>query len=208
MPITFLLAAVFVGMVVLTLLSLSLYFLLREIRESRRKAWMFCGIVFAVAVSGIVLFVFLGGMHLHDEVHSRRIQALNITRNIVLGVLNFEGTHKFGPSGTILSDGRFGHSWMTQLLPYLEELALFQQIKLDKPWTDPENHAVFETRIRLFESIMVPQDELRNADGYALSFYAVNERLLPVGERVSFDSITDGTNNTILLGEVKENVRA
>ena len=221
-------AAVIVGGCSLMFFFISLHFLLRGILKPYEKRWTFhqttCvgGILLAVSVSGIAL---LAGIH---EIYwaatskgswidggytitvARRMQTQNNTRNIGLGILNYDAARKFATGGTILPDGRLGHSWETQILPYLEETTLFNQINREKPWTDPEHRTVFETPIRLFESVMGPRGKQHNAAGYALSYYAVNERVLPVGEKVSFDSIAeaDGTSKTILLGEVKGNVRA
>jgi len=137
------------------------------------------------------------------------MQSYNNLKQIGLAAHVFHDKHLYLPmAGTILPDGRLGHSWATQMLPYLEQSTLYEKINLDKPWTDAENRVFFETILDPFRSYMVSRKELHNAAGYALSFYAVNERVLPVGEKVTFDSITDGTSNTILCGEVKGNVRA
>ncbi len=217
--------AVFVGLVSLTLFVLTLHVLLRGILKRYGKSWRrsqtacVAGIILAVCVSGIAL---LAGIHEiywamtsgeawvngGGRIAARRLQTTNDVKQIAFGVHNYHAPKSLLPSGTILSDGRLGHSWETQLLPYMEYPELYQKIQLDKPWHDPDNRPVFEEILRPFRSLMVSEEKHRNAAGYGLSFYAVNERVLPVGERRSFEQITDGTSNTILLGEVKGNVRA
>jgi len=176
------------------------------------------GIALAVTVSGIVL---LAGIHevywvaTSDEPWidagsarvARRMQSSNNIKHIALGMHSYHDTYKGTlPSGTILPDGRLGHSWATQILPYAEQPNLYEKIDFDKPWTDPVNRAALETRVYVLSSPSM--NHQHTAAGYAVSGYAVNERVLPVGASVTFGSITDGISNTILLGEVKGNVRA
>ena len=99
-----------------------------------------------------------------------------------------------------------GHSWVTQLLPYIEQTALYEKIDKSIPWTADENRESFETPISMLRIPNIPNE--KSAQGYALTHYAVNERVLPVGGTISPDDITDGTSNTILSGEVHGNFRA
>ncbi|MDR0326674.1 MAG: DUF1559 domain-containing protein [Planctomycetaceae bacterium] len=217
--------AVAVGLLSLMLFFVSLHYLLRGILKPYGKTWTFAqtscvgGILLAMSISGIAL---LAGIHevywiatakeswfTHPERYARRMVSASNAKQLALGMLshnNHDQTPLFG--GTILPDGRLGHSWETQILPYIEQTALYNQIDMTKTWTDSAHRPVFETRLDLLASLMVSRADQHNAAGYALSFYAVNERLLPVGESVTFESITSGTSNTMLLGEVKGNVRA
>jgi hypothetical protein len=217
--------AVAVGILSFLFFVVSLHFLLRGILKAHGRTWedgqTFCvaGILLAVSISGIAL---MAGVH---EVYwlatseepwvdsgrtaAKRMMTTNNVKQLGLAAHSFHDYQKnLLPSGTILPDGRLGHSWATQLLPYLEEPKLYERINMKEPWTTAENRPAFETFGHPFQSLMVPKEKHYNADGYALSFFAVNEQLLPVGESVTFESITGGRSTTILLGEVKGNVRA
>jgi hypothetical protein len=219
--------AVAIGFLSLFLFVISLHYLLRGILKPYGKTWAFkqtfcvAGILFAVSVSGIAL---MAGVH---EVYwiataeeplidsgsargaARRMMTTNQTKQLAIAAHTFHDEYEHLPlGGTILPNGRLGHSWGTQLLPYLEETTLYERINMEEPWTSPENRPAFETFVVPFQSLMVPRAKHHNAEGYALSFYAVNERLLPVGESVTLKSIIGGTSTTIMLGEVKGNVRA
>lgn len=109
------------------------------------------------------------------------------------------------PGGTLLEDGRPGHGWMTQLLPYMEQQTLYDKIDLSKPWNDPANAPAFRQKAgadgntRYFERL--PERQKFDADGFRRTDYAANERLMPIGHALRMEEITDGTSNTIFCGE-------
>lgn len=99
--------------------------------------------------------------------------------------------------------GHSRHSWATLIAPY----ASFDtgEIDLTKPWDDPVNVPQFK---KLKWDMLNPNfttDTWRDADGYGLSHYSANERVLGPGGVSTFDAIADGTSNTLLLGEVDAN---
>src|SRR5262249_41898578 len=49
--------------------------------------------------------------------------------------------------------------------------------------------------------------ELQDADGYGLSHYAANSRVLAANKGMRKQDITDGAANTILFGEVNANFK-
>jgi hypothetical protein len=90
---------------------------------------------------------------------------------------------------TVDGDGHPLHSWMTAILPFVEEGQLFARVKLDEPWDSPINWPVFMTRVRAFEcpgiDHDVPPPESVSAD------YATNSLLIGPGPPMSLDRIPE-----------------
>jgi hypothetical protein len=142
-----------------------------------------------------------------------RMGSANTLKQFGRGVQNYHDTYKYMPSGgTVLEDGSLGHSWMTQLLPFCEQKMVYEKIDLTKPWNDPQNAPVFKERLRQsFESPYfgrLPEEERYDPNGFAKTDYAGNQFVLPVGRSLKFDEITNGLSNTILIGEVTQNLSA
>ena len=74
---------------------------------------------------------------------ARRVGCINNMRQISLALLNFEAAHgHFPPPFTTDEQGNPLHSWRVLILPYMEEVKLYEQIDLNKPWYDPHNLAL------------------------------------------------------------------
>ena len=122
-------------------------------------------------------------------------------KQIGVAVHYYHSDHNTIPPGGIFdAHGNALHGWQTLLLPYLEQDMLYKTIDLQKAWTDPNNAPHFQTVLKVFLHSL--GGEQRNEAGFGLSHYAANVRLMGGGKARTFDSITDGTSNTILAGEV------
>jgi prepilin-type processing-associated H-X9-DG protein len=69
-------------------------------------------------------------------------------------------------------------------------------------WDHPRNASVFKSRVLSYENPGLPDDRQRDAPGRSLTEYAANVHVLGGPRRLTFASITDGTSNTILAGEI------
>lgn len=99
--------------------------------------------------------------------------------------------------------GQAPHSWATLIAPYMPYDT--RDIDLRKPWDDPANAPPFR---KLRPDLLNPSfttDTWRNEEGYGLSHFAANERVLGSDGVSRFGDITDGTGNTLLIGEVDAN---
>jgi Protein of unknown function (DUF1559) len=116
------------------------------------------------------------------------------------GTHNYVGEHEKCPlPATMTKDGRFLHSWQTQLLPYMEKFELHKQIDFSKPWNDPANRHLFRNEIKAYRhpSVMPTHDER----GFAITSYSLNVHALPFDRQIRFDELPNGTSNTLLIGE-------
>ncbi|MDZ4684380.1 MAG: DUF1559 domain-containing protein [Planctomycetaceae bacterium] len=106
---------------------------------------------------------------------------------------------------TVMTVPRLGphHSWMTMLLPYCDQMGLYQMVQLKSDWLDPVNAVAFSTEVPMF---LNPSENgpRTSAEGYALSHFAANSHVLRYDRPISIASMTDGTSNTMLIGQVHD----
>lgn len=180
--------------------------------------WRFGG---TLAVVAVVVLAFAAGIAVVGITHQTTwlvtskeplLQRSSIARVISQNQLKMMGiaAHNFAskhddcfPIATVDKQEALLHSWQTQLLPYLELDKLYGQIRLDLPWSHPDNRAAFAKEIRDFQHPLVAE---RTANSYALSHYAGNVHLFlrdrPLN--VSKDFEVHGTSQVIMVGEVAE----
>ncbi|HKI17217.1 MAG TPA: DUF1559 domain-containing protein [Isosphaeraceae bacterium] len=134
---------------------------------------------------------------------ARRAQSANNLKQIGLAASNLqERDEPLFPGCTVDGDGELLHSWMTLILPFEEQQALYDQIDLKLAWDHPRNAGVFKTYVMVYQNPGFPDEQQRDAQGWSLTEYAGNVHVLGGPCRVTFNSITDGTSNTILAGEI------
>ena len=137
---------------------------------------------------------------------ARRIVSTNNLIQIGMGVRSYSAKHDcLPPGGTFNEYGEMQQSWETMLLPYLGEPGLYREIDQKLSWSDPRNAVFFKRILRVFLNPEVPREP--NTEGYALSHYAVNCRVLGPNSHLRPEDVTDGLSNTIMAGEVNANFK-
>jgi len=134
---------------------------------------------------------------------ARRAMCANNMRQIALALLEYESANDgyFPPAYIAGKDGKPMHSWRVLLLPYLGYQDLFDRYHFNEPWDSPNNRAVSDLALDLF------QCPSRPAAGEPTTSYmlVVGPHTVTSGsESKRIDEITDGVANTILLVEVAE----
>jgi hypothetical protein len=141
-----------------------------------------------------------------------RVGSKNNLKQLGLGAYNYHEQFKsFPPGATFSRAGTALHSWQTLLLPGMEQQSLANQVSLSKPWNDPVNQNAFETVLPVFLNPGIgrnpTQSTERSLDGLALSHYAANGWILSGNAPLRREDITDGTQATIMAGEVNSNFK-
>ena len=224
-------AAVLIGLASLVFLPMFVHLFLRRLPSSVFQTWRLrqsigivgVGCTFIVATISMIALIHEMYWIAHPkEPMAKDYVILMITINNLKGIVwaanQYADEHEnaFPAGGTLLDDGRPGHGWMTQLLPYMEDhhnpygysLGLYRKIDMQKPWNDPANAPVFQEKAPKFfrTATRRPDDpKYKDAQGYGLTDFAANEHVMPFGRSLRMAEITDGTSNTILCGEVAEN---
>lgn len=152
-------------------------------------------------------------IHMRGEPQAaRRSTSKHNLKQIGLALHNYHDMYRqFPVGGTFDKTGQPQHSWVTQLLPYLDQNTLYEQIDFDQPWTAADNRETFETNFILLQSPGMPYDFTEaegEATGYKPAHYAANSRVLSANSGMDLRNIKDGSSNTILAGEVRSGIKA
>lgn len=173
------------------------------------------GGVESVAVIGVLVALLLPAVQQAREA-ARRSQSKNNLKQIGLALHNYyDGRNSF-PPGThpnpkLKPEERL--SWMISLLPYIEQVSIFDKIDFEKGWKDKANAASLQTAIPIFHN--PSQSSVLPVDGYATTHYVgmagigKDAPTLPIADKrvgffgydrkTTFADVTDGTSNTVIV---------
>lgn len=126
---------------------------------------------------------------------ARRTTSMNNLRQMALATLNYEAANQKLPNNIVDKQGKPLLSWRVRILPFIEEMRLYDQFHMDEPWDSPHNIKLLDQMPASYASPNVPES---NRTVY-LGFEG-EETIFP-GKQVRFSEIMDGTSNTILLVE-------
>lgn len=138
---------------------------------------------------------------------ARRSLCSNNLKQITLAMHNYHD--KYGslpPAYTVDKAGRLLHSWRVLLLPFLEQQALYERIRLDKPYDSPHNQAVFGSAGSAYSHPMprvfwCPSDK-ENQGATTNYVMILGPHTLSNGPNsVCLKDMTDGPGNTIAVVE-------
>jgi hypothetical protein len=127
--------------------------------------------------------------------------ARNDLRYVSLGMRWYHESHRaFPPGGTFSPEGEMLHSWETLILPSMGYWP--GDLDLSLSWRSEKNAPTFRGVVPQFINPGFRPAELWDGEGFGLSHYAANVRVMGPNQGMKTEEITDGTSNTILLGEV------
>ena len=140
---------------------------------------------------------------------ARRMQCSNNVKQIALALYNYHDAHAaFPPLYTVDEEGNPLHSWRVLILPYIEQNALYEQIRLDEPWDSEHNKQFHSINIHGY---CCPGNPSWTGGASGLCDYSAiaGEGFVPAekaGQKTGNDlrKIADGTSNTIAIVEVRE----
>ena len=148
---------------------------------------------------------------------ARTTRAKNDLRMFGVAFLNVASTSRsrLPPGGTMTESGELLHGWAAFLGPYHSYST--SEIDFGVPWHQPPNERIYKSQLRCFVNPSQP-GPVFDANGYALNHWSGNVHVLPLQTLkpatddtqtrhdvwnypgVSFEEITDGMTNTVLLG--------
>ena len=165
-----------------------------------------CGGCFVVMliIVGILIALLLPAVQAAREA-ARRMQCVNNMKQIGLALHTYSAVYNsFPPVYTTDEDGNPLHSWRVLLLPFMEQVVLYDQIHLDEPW-DSEYNIQFHSQIVSVFCCPSSSDEMIGRTDYSV---VVGEEtpFRATGTASKLGDITDGASNTIFLVERKKPV--
>jgi len=176
------------------------------------------GGVESVAVVGVLVALLLPAVQQAREA-ARRAQSKNNMKQIGLAMHNYHDTHGHFPVGTVenadLKKPEDRLSFLVEILPYLDQAAIYNRVEKKKGWKDEANAEVLKVQIPTY--INPSQAELPVTDGYQPTTYVgiagigkeaatlkINDPKAGVfgyDRKTRIRDITDGTSNTMMVSE-------
>ncbi|MEE2640455.1 MAG: DUF1559 domain-containing protein [Planctomycetota bacterium] len=126
---------------------------------------------------------------------AQRTQSMNNMKQLGLSMHNYHDTHKGFPPAVLIGPKGHRHSWRIAVLPYLGEMELYEQYRLDEPWDSPNNQKVMNRMPEVFRHPTEPDGSVNTR---YLAFVGPKSPFsAPDGFR--FSDLTDGSSNTIMF---------
>jgi hypothetical protein len=130
-----------------------------------------------------------------------RVRSMNDLKQIILAVHNFAANPAGQPSlppAAIRKDGKALLSWRVAVLPYLDQGGLYDKFHRDEPWDSPHNKALLEQIPEVYAPV-INKGEPKGSTYYQAFF---GPGAIFDGEvGTTFQPITDGTSNTLMVVE-------
>jgi prepilin-type N-terminal cleavage/methylation domain-containing protein len=190
-------------------------------RLARRPGFTLVELLVVIAIIATLIGLLLPAVQSAREA-ARRCACSNNTVQLGLALHNYEFAHEAFPPGVTGDPGPIrsepeGHhvGWIVRLLPFIEQQALASHFSIADGAYAPANA---EARAASIPALICPSDPtewVRDEGGVkvAVSSYAGchhsveapiaadNDGILFLDSRIRFSDITDGSSNTLLLGE-------
>lgn len=112
----------------------------------------------------------------------------NNLKQLALATHNFHDVYNRFPGFTPPGKGKL--SWRVHILPYMEELALYEKFDLDEDWDSETNKPLIDQMPEIFKTPGV-----RDAGKTA---YHLTELAFPIAEKNQFRDFVDGSSNTVM----------
>ncbi len=173
-----------------------------------------------IAIIAILIALLLPAVQQAREA-ARRTQCKNNLMQLGLALHNYDMAFESLPPGSVNATGPilfepvgYHMSWITQLLPMMEQSNLFRNINFDIGVYDAANGGVRSTTIGVFRCPSdIPTSAATAGGGPGVSNYAgctggddvpidrTNNGLLYLNSSIAFQQIYDGASNTVLVAE-------
>jgi len=169
-----------------------------------------------IAIIGVLVALLLPAVQSAREA-ARRMQCTNNLKQMGLALHNFHDTNKIFPpardelvTSPVTGTNAWTASWMTFILPYIEQQALFQTYRFDKDWADSatNDHASgpIKAKLKAYMCPSAPGQSTRPVNGNRgnTDYSATTERESPNAflNALQASAVADGDPNFIgVLGK-------
>src|ERR1700676_4537461 len=117
----------------------------------KKKDWLRPGftlieLLVVIAIIGVLIGLLLPAVQKVREA-AARTQCSNNLKQLALAMHTYENAN--GQFPPYFDDLVLGPTWLTRILPYLEQSALFNQYRFDLTWFDPANQPAASMPIKI-----------------------------------------------------------
>jgi hypothetical protein len=128
---------------------------------------------------------------------ARRSASKNNMKHLMLAFHNYHDTYGHFPArASYDANGKPLLSWRVHILPYIDQLPLYRQFKLDEPWDSPHNKRLLRNIPPVLANPNLPAGSVTNY------LAVIGADSVVSATAVRMRQITDGTSNTMVLVEV------
>ncbi|GAB5406929.1 MAG: DUF1559 domain-containing protein [Aureliella sp.] len=188
-----------------------------QMMRAQRLAFTLVELLVVISIIGVLAGLLLPAVQMAREA-ARRTECSSNLHNIGIALHNFESAYGSLPVGDRRLE-RTEHAWSTEILPFLEQKSLREQMDMRLHWSAGRNLPAAKTRISIYRCPSSISDFDGKCDYGGIQGTGLLD--LPFGEgptdafgcgmliattpeqpgAVRFSSITDGLSNTISVGE-------
>ena len=171
--------------------------IIRKESQSQRTGLTLIEFLVVCAIIAILVALMLPGTR--GGARARRSQCKNNLKQLGLALHNYHDTYgSFPPAYTVDEAGNRLHSWRTLILPFIDQVPLYETLDLSKPWDDPVNAQAFETSLYAYQC---PSATIEPGQTTYMAIVGKDHAFAEtVGRAIS--EIKDGTSNTVMVIEV------
>jgi prepilin-type processing-associated H-X9-DG protein len=171
---------------------------------NKRSAFTLFQLLIMLAVLALLFALLLPAVQKVREA-AARTQSANNLKQLGLACHNYYDVNGSMPPGVDANH----FSTTTYVLPYIEQNEVFKSIDLKKKVDDKENLAVAATKIKTLLNPADPVEQVSKDFGGTNYLFSAgskhalkdNDGVFFTGSKIKFPDITDGTSNTIMIGE-------
>ncbi len=179
-----------------------------------RPGFTMLELMIVMAIIAVLIALLLPAIQSAREA-ARRAQCSGNMAQLGLAFANYVATHSVLPPGVVNDKGPiqnlprgYHHSWVVQILPFVGQVNTYNHFNLQSSVYAVANDTVAGIHI---STLICPSSPLSGHINYAgchndvdASIDSNNHGVLYLNSRVRYDEIVDGTNQTILLGEITD----
>ncbi|MFT5522081.1 MAG: prepilin-type N-terminal cleavage/methylation domain-containing protein [Pirellulaceae bacterium] len=177
-----------------------------------RRAFTVVELLVVIAIIGTLVALLLPAVQAAREA-ARRVECTNNLAQIIFAIHNYEMAHTVYPPGTIEPQGPiiskptgYHHSWIVQILPYMEQNVAFDRTDFSVGVYHANNVKVRSLTLSSFQCPSQPR--VNATTSYAANHHDVeapidenNNGVFFLNSRVKYDDITDGSSLTLFIAE-------